>query len=150
MGQSLVQNYLHLVFSTKNRLPMIDSRIEKELHRYLISISNELDCKVIQLGGYVDNIHSLCMLSKKITLVQFMEELKRKSSKWIKTKNDCYQNFYWQDGYGAFSVSPNAVNRVSAYIESQHQHHSTMSFQQEYVGMLEKYRVAFDEKYIWL
>ena len=106
MGQSLVTNYLHIVFSTKHRLALIDDVIENELHNYLGGICKNLECQPLKVGGFEDHIHILCMLSKKITLVKLMEELKSHSSKWIKNTGEAYHNFYWQDGYGAFSVNP--------------------------------------------
>src|SRR6478735_10620569 len=106
MGQSLVKNYMHIVFSTKNREPLIHSSIEAELHSYLAGICNDLECQVLKIGGYDDHVHVLCMLSKKIALMKLVEELKSHSSKRIKTKGKEYAYFYWQDGYGAFSVNP--------------------------------------------
>ncbi len=149
MGQSLVKNYLHIVFSTKHRAPLIDQQIEVELHGYLGGICNKLGCQVIKIGGYTDHIHILCMLSKKITLMKLMEELKSHSSKWIKTKGAEYDNFYWQDGYGAFSVNPSEVEIVVNYIVNQKEHHSKKTFQTEYKAFLEKYKVDFDERYVW-
>jgi len=86
MGQSLVKNYIHLVFSTKDRQQLIHPAVEAELHAYLGGICNKLECTVIKIGGYTDHIHILYMLSKKIALMKLMEELKTHSSKWIKTK----------------------------------------------------------------
>jgi putative transposase len=149
MGQSLVKNYLHLVFSTKHRQPLIYPPVEEELHRYLGGICNQLECQVIQVGGYTDHIHILCMLSKKIALVKLMEELKSHSSKWIKTKGEQYENFYWQDGYGAFSVNPSEVDTVIDYIVNQHNHHKQKTFQDEYRAFLKKYQVEYDERYVW-
>ncbi|MEP4532724.1 MAG: IS200/IS605 family transposase [Cyclobacteriaceae bacterium] len=149
MGQSLVKNYIHIVFSTKHREPLIYPPIEAELHAYLGGICNKLDCTVIKVGGYTDHIHILCMLSKKIALMKLMEKLKSHSSKWIKTKGVGYENFYWQDGYGAFSVNPSEVDTVIAYITNQHEHHSKKTFQDEYRAFLKKYHVEYDEKYVW-
>jgi REP element-mobilizing transposase RayT len=149
MGQSLVKNYIHIVFSTKHREPPILPSIEAELHSYLGGICNKLDCQVIKVGGFTNHIHILCMRSKKIALVKLMEELKSHSSKWIKTKGEDYENFYWQDGYGAFSVNPSEVDVVISYIANQHQHHSTKTFQDEYRAFLKKYNVEYDEKYLW-
>lgn len=149
MGQSLVKNYIHIVFSTKHRESLIHQPVEAELHRYLGSICNKLDCPVIKVGGYTDHIHILCMLSKKITLVKLMEELKSHSSKWIKTKGSEYSNFYWQDGYGAFSVNPSEVAIVVNYIANQKEHHRKKTFQNEYRAFLKKYEVEFDERYVW-
>jgi putative transposase len=106
MGQSLIKNYMHIVFSTKHRQTFIHPPIEEELHAYLGGVCNELDCQTIKIGGYTDHVHILCMLSKKIALMKLLEIVKSHSSKWIKTKGEGYDNFYWQDGYGAFSVNP--------------------------------------------
>ncbi len=150
MGQSLVQNYLHIVFSTKYRKPLINESIEEELYSYLGGICNKLECQVIIVGGYTDHIHILCKLSKKIALMKLVEELKSHSSKWIKTKGGNYQNFYWQDGYGAFSVNPSEVDVVIKYIANQKEHHRKKIFEDEYRAFLEKYAVEFDERYVWL
>jgi putative transposase len=149
MGQSLVKNYLHVVFSTKHRQPIITEAIESELHAYLGGICKKLDCQPIKVGGYNDHIHILCMLSKKITLIKLMEELKSHSSKWIKTKGEDFKNFYWQDGYGAFSVNATEIDVVVSYIANQKEHHSKKTFQDEYKAFLKKYQVEYDERYVW-
>ena len=149
MGQSLVQNYIHLVFSTKHRQPLIHPPVEAELHAYLGGICKRLECPPIQVGGYTDHIHLLCMLSKKLALMKLVEEVKSHSSKWIKTKGENYQHFYWQDGYGAFSVNPAEVDTVIRYITNQHEHHGKKTFQEEYRAFLNKYGVAYDERYVW-
>ena len=149
MGQSLVKNHIHLVFCTKHREPLIQPPVELELHNYLGGICNKLDCQVIKVGGYSDHIHILCMLSKKIPLMKLIEELKLHSSKWIKTKGVGYENFYWQDGYGAFSVTPSEITTVITYITNQHEHHRKKTFQDEYRAFLNKYNVEYDERYVW-
>jgi putative transposase len=149
MGQSLVKNYVHIIFSTKYRQPLIHEPVESELHAYLGGVCNELECHVLNVGGYTDHIHILCMLSKKIALMTLLEEVKKRSSKWIKTKGEAYKNFYWQDGYGAFSVNPAQVEIVRKYIENQHEHHSKKDYKSEYRAFLKKYDVAYDEKYVW-
>lgn len=149
MGQSLVKNYLHIVFSTKYRQPLIDDKVEVELYAYLSGICKKLECTPIKIGGYTDHIHILCMLSKKIALMKLLEEVKSHSSKWIKTKGIEYQNFYWQDGYGAFSVNPVEIDVVIYYIKNQKSHHRGNSFQDEYRSILKKYGVEYDEKYVW-
>lgn len=149
MGQSLVKNYIHIVFSTKYRAPLIHPPVEEELHAYLGGICNRLGCPVIKVGGYTDHIHILCMLSKKIALMKLLEELKSHSSKWIKTRGPEYKNFYWQDGYGAFSVNPSQVDIVIRYIANQHKHHSKKDFKNEYRVFLKKYNVEYDERYVW-
>ncbi len=108
-----------------------------------------MECHTLKVGGYTDHIHILCMLSKKIALVKLLEDVKKSSSKWIKTKGLQYRNFYWQDGYGAFSVSPNQVDNVKNYIANQHEHHRRKSYQEEYRAFLKKYDVDYDERYVW-
>lgn len=149
MGQSLVKNYIHIVFSTKYRQPLIKPGIEEELYRYLGGICSKLECNPVQIGGFTDYVHILCMLSKKIPLMKLLEELKAHSSKWIKTKGEDYRNFYWQDGYGAFSVKPNEVDRVIKYIANQHEHHTKKNFQDESRYFLNIYGVEYDERYVW-
>ena len=149
MGQSIVKNYIHIAFSTKNRLPLINSLIENDLHAYLGGICNNMECTPIKIGGFNDHVHILCVLSKKITLINLMEELKGHSSKWIKTKDASLKNFYWQNGYGAFSVNPSEVDVVVGYIANQYEHHKKKTFQEEYLAFLKKYGVVYDERYIW-
>jgi putative transposase len=149
MPQSLVKNYVHIVFSTKYRQPLILPSIETELHNYLGGICKNLECNPVIVGGYIDHIHLLCILSKKIPLVKLMEELKSHSSKWIKTKDEKLKNFYWQDGYGAFSVNPHEVHVVKGYIANQHEHHKQATFQHEYRAFLKKYAIDYDERYVW-
>jgi REP element-mobilizing transposase RayT len=149
MGQSLVQNYVHIIFGTKHRQPLIKTDIEKELYAYLGSICKRLESPPIKIGGYTDHIHILCRLSKKIALIKLVEELKSHSSKWMKTKSDELRQFYWQSGYGAFSVNPSEVDVVIRYISNQKEHHRKKSFQQEYKAFLKKYNVEYDEQYVW-
>lgn len=149
MSQSLVKNYVHIVFSTKNREPFIDTEIEKELFAYMISICESLESTVIQIGGDFDHVHILCSLSRKIALMKLLEEVKSHSSKWIKTKDEKYENFYWQHGYGAFSVSSKDLNKVINYIKNQRKHHSQNSFQEEYKLLLKDNDMDYDERYVW-
>lgn len=149
MGQSLVKNYVHLVFSTKHRQPFIDANIEDELHAYLGGICKRLECHPIKIGGYTDHVHILCMLSKKIALMKLLEEVKSHSSRWAKTMGPVYHNFYWQDGYGAFSVNPTKVERLINYIANQHEQHNEQKFQDEFRSLLKKHEMEYDERYVW-
>ena len=149
MGQSLVKNYIHLVFSTKYRQPWIQPPVESELHAYIGGVCKNLECPAIIVGGYTDHIHILCLLSKKITLVKLMEEIKSHSSKWIKSKDKAYETFCWQEGYGAFSVNPRSVERVKAYIANQHEHHQKKTFQFEYRSILKRNEMDYNENYVW-
>jgi len=149
MPQSLAKVFLHIVFSTKNRKPLIKQEVEVELHKYLSGIARDHKSLVIAINSVEDHIHILCLLSRNITISKLLEELKKSSSKWIKTKGDAYKNFFWQNGYGAFSVSQSAVNTVKKYIANQKEHHRKKSFKEEYVEFLKKYEIEYDEKYIW-
>ena len=149
MGQSLVQNYIHIVFSTKHREKLIKPIYEQELHSYIGGTCNELECPVLIVGGYTDHIHILCMLSKKIALMTLVQKIKASSSKWMKTKDESLKHFFWQDGYGAFSVNPKKIDIVINYINNQHDHHKQISFKEEYVAFLNKYEVMYNERYVW-
>ena len=149
MPQSLVNNYIHITFSTKNRQPFIDKNIREELFSYLAGICKNKECNPIIVGGYKDHVHLLCLLSQKIALMKLIEQLKSHSSKWIKTKGEQYRNFYWQKGYGAFSINPSQIGIVEKYIKNQKAHHKTKSFKDEYRAFLKKYKINYNEKYVW-
>jgi len=149
MPQSLVKNYIHITFSTKGRSPFIDEPIKNELFKYLGGICKNKDCNPIIVGGHKDHIHILCLLSRKIALMDLIEALKTHSSKWIKTKGGDYEKFYWQRGYGGFSVHYTQVDIVKQYIENQDEHHKKKSFKEEYLTFLKDYEIDYDERYVW-
>ncbi|MCT4589697.1 MAG: IS200/IS605 family transposase [Carboxylicivirga sp.] len=149
MPQSLSKVYVHISFSTKNRENLIDDHIQERLFNYLGGICHGLKCNPIQIGGYYDHVHLLCLLSRKITQADLLQELKRESSKWMKTLGDKYKNFYWQDGYGIFSVNPSEIDVVIEYIKHQKQHHTNKTFKDELKAFLKKYDIEYDEKYLW-
>lgn len=149
MSQSLAKVCTHITFSTKYRQPLIDDKIENDLHAYLGGICNELECLPIKVGGYIDHIHILCVLSRKIAIMNLLKEVKRGSPKWIKTQGREYEEFYWQDGYGIFSVNSTDLEVVIKYIANQKAHHENKTFQDEYRGFLKKYNVEYDERYVW-
>ncbi|HKJ43696.1 MAG TPA: IS200/IS605 family transposase [Sunxiuqinia sp.] len=149
MSQSLSKVYVHITFSTKNHQAFIDHQIGELLFEYLGGICKGMECYPVRVGGYRDHVHILCLLSKKVSQIKFIEELKKQSSKWIKTKGRRYTNFYWQDGYGIFSVNPSEVDIVAKYIINQEAHQKMRSFKEEYRAFLKKYKVEFDERYVW-
>lgn len=149
MAQSLSKVYVHITFSTKDRQNLIDDNIRESLFQYIGGVCKGLECNPVKVGGYTDHVHILCLLSRKISQMDLLEEIKKQSSKWIKTQGDTYLNFYWQDGYGIFSVNPTQVNVVVEYIKNQEEHHKTVSFQDELRAFLKKYKVEYDERYIW-
>ncbi len=149
MAQSLSKVYVHITFSTKNKQNLIDDNIEKSLYEYIGGICKGLKCNPIQVGGYRNHIHILCILSNRITQISLLEEVKKRSSKWIKTKGDKYTNFYWQDGYGIFSINPSEIDVVADYIKNQKEHHKTRSFEDEFRLFLNKYKVDYKEEFVW-
>jgi putative transposase len=149
MPQSLTKIYIHIVFSTKNRQHLITDDIQNELFDYLGGICKQLECNPVRVGGYKNHVHILCILSKKITLIKLIEEIKKSSSKWIKTKGQEFSKFYWQDGYSAFSVNPSQIDIVTKYINNQEEHHRKKSFEEECRTFFKKYGVEYDEKYVW-
>ncbi len=149
MPQSLSKVYVHITFSTKYRAKIIDESIQPRLFDYLGGICKSLECNPVQIGGYLDHIHILCTLSRKITQAKLLEQVKKESSKWIKTISPDYHNFYWQNGYAIFSVYPAEVDVVIRYIKNQKKHHIRKAFEDEYRAYLEKYDIEYDERYVW-
>ena len=149
MSQSLSKIYVHIIFSTKHRNAILKPDVQPDLYRYIGGICNNLECSPVEIGGYYDHLHILCMLSKKITLIDLIKKIKTGSSKWIKTKWEKFEGFHWQDGYGGFSVSPLQIDSVSKYIQEQKEHHRKKTFQDEYRAFLENYKIDFDERYVW-
>jgi putative transposase len=149
MGQSLVKNYVHIVFCTCRRTPYFFEPWDQELHAYLGGICNELKCTPIIIGGFTEHIHMLVNLSKNISAAKFMEEVKGHSSKWIKSKGKQYQHFAWQAGYAIFSVNPRQVENVINYIATQKEHHGLERYEDELRRFLIDNGMEFDERYLW-
>jgi REP element-mobilizing transposase RayT len=149
MSQSLAQIYIHIVFSTKYRKPLIQTEIEEELYAYIGGIIKNLKGNSIKINSVSNHIHILTTLPKTVTLSKYLEEIKRSSSKWIKTKGTDYKNFSWQRGYGAFSVSSYKVNVVKNYIAKQKEHHKSQDFKEEFIEFLDEYKVEYDDRYLW-
>jgi putative transposase len=148
MSQSYVQFYAHVVFHTKNNMKLIHEEYEEELYSYMGGILKNLKSIPFQIGGTSDHVHILCTLPKTTTLADLMEEVKKSSSKWIKTKSPDLNKFYWQDGYGAFSVGWSQIETVKNYIRNQKEHHSKTNFMDEYKKLLVDNGIEFDEKYL--
>jgi REP element-mobilizing transposase RayT len=193
MPQSLSRLIVHIVFSTKARVPILRESIRGELYAYLAGVLRNLECPAIKLapfrrtlktihrrdaetrrkahsscslrlcvsavkngnsytiklGGTADHMHLLCLLSKNLALAKLVEEFKTGSSRWLKTKGPEFQSFHWQSGYGGFSVGESGLEAATRYIDQQEEHHRKVSFQDEYRMLLEKYRVPYDERFVW-
>jgi putative transposase len=146
MPQSLSFILIHVVFSTKDRAPLLDPAIRPDLHAYLATVARDADCECYRAGGVADHVHLAIRLSRTVTIAQLIEKLKTSSSKWLKTQ---IAEFAWQRGYGAFSVSPSDLEALRTYIDTQQEHHKTRTFQEEYRAFLQRYGVEYDERYIW-
>jgi putative transposase len=149
MSQSLSKITTHLVFSTKNRQPRLKESVQPRLFAYLNGICQEWESPAIVVGGHDDHVHVLLVLSKNHALKKIVEEVKKGSSKWIKTLGGELTDFSWQSGYGAFSVSESNIAEIRTYIERQAEHHRRMTFQDELRQLLKRHNIEVDEQYLW-
>jgi REP element-mobilizing transposase RayT len=149
MAQSLSSILIHLVFSTKDRQPVITTDIDAKLHAYMAGTFHECKCPSLLVGGTFDHIHALFSLHRTWSTSDVVEEVKKSSSKWIKTQGPQWKYFHWQAGYGAFSIGQSGVEQVKKYIANQKQHHHRVTFQNEFRGLLKKYQMEYDERYVW-
>jgi putative transposase len=149
MPQSLSNILLHLVFSTKDRQPLIYPEIEPELYAYITAIHKNINCPLMKIGGTSNHLHILCRLERVVPASKLLEEIKKTSSKWIKTKDQRLREFSWQAGYGAFSIGMSNAHALEEYIAQQKYHHQHRSFEEEYRTLLTKYRVEWDENHVW-
>ena len=149
MAQTLVSLLVHIVFSTKNRANLITPEIEPELFPYMTGILKNHESPCLAINGTANHVHLLISQSKNTALSDLIGELKRDSSKWIKTKGAAFRNFHWQDGYGGFSIGQSNMVALKRYITRQKQRHKAASFEAEFLGLLEKYEVEYDERYLW-
>ena len=149
MPQSLARLHIHLVFSTKNRETLIADLVRDSLHRYMASVLQKLGCAPVLINSVEDHAHLLFDLARTVSISQVVEEVKKSSSKWIKTQGQEFARFAWQAGYGAFAVSESNVGTVRTYIANQREQHRTKTFQEEYRAFLERHNVTFDESYVW-
>ena len=150
MPQSMARVVIHIVFSTKHRKTWLDDKdVRCDLYKYVAQTLSTIECPGITIGGVEDHIHILCNLSRKMAIMDLIEELKTSSSKWIKKQGTKYRDFYWQRGYGAFSVSESKVPEVREYIDNQEEHHKRMTYQEEFRLLCQRHGIEIDERYVW-
>lgn len=149
MAQTLTRLLVHAIFSTKGRQDLIPPEIESELHAYLAGICRNCGSPLLTAGGTANHVHLLISLSKTIALSDLMLNVKKDSSRWLKTKAPGLERFGWQDGYGAFSIGQSQAAAVTAYIARQKEKHRAMSFEAEFIALLKKYNVPYDPRYVW-
>ena len=149
MAQSLCKVYLHIIFHVKTTSPKIDEEHLARVYSYIGQLVNNAGCKVIRVGGISDHVHVVCTLSRETTIAHLVEELKRNSSRWIKTLDERYKWFAWQGGYAAFSVSQSVIDKTVVYVGNQKEHHKKVSFKDEYLQWLRMYGIDYDEQYVF-
>jgi putative transposase len=149
MPQSLARLHIHLIFSTKNRERLISGDVRDSLHAYMATVLQNRGCSPVLINSVEDHVHILFDLARTVTVSSTVEEVKKASSKWIKTQGAAFASFAWQAGYGAFAVSESNIPAVRDYIAGQQEHHRKKSFQDEYRAFLVRHGVDFDERYVW-
>ncbi len=149
MPQSLASLLVHLVYSTKNREPFITPDIESELYAYQASLFQAQGCPALIINGMADHVHALFRLSRTRALCDVVEDVKRYSSKWLKTKGPLQAAFQWQTGYGAFSLGESSIEAATTYIANQKEHHRGRTYQEELRRFLRRYKIEYDERYVW-
>ena len=146
---SYVSSYFHCVFSTKDRRPLITAALRERLWPYLGGIARENKMKALAIGGVADHVHLLLSLPATMPIAKAMQLIKGGSSKWVHETFPDQRLFAWQTKYGAFSTSVSQLDGIINYIETQEEHHRKMSFQEEFLALLKKHRIEYDDRYLW-
>ncbi len=149
MAQSLSMILLHLIFGTKNRQTWIAKELQPKLHAYLAVACREVGSHAYRVGGTDDHVHIACKFPRTLTVAKLLEEIKKTSSAWMKKQDPKCEDFTWQGGYAAFSLGQSQLPTLIRYIENQEEHHKKRTFQEELIEFLKKYKVDYDEKYLW-
>ena len=150
MTHSYAQAWMHIVFSTKERKAFLaDKTVRAAVHTYLAGVCRQMGSQALIVGGIGDHVHILCNQSKNVAMRDLVQRLKQGSSLWIKRQWPALGNFYWQEGYAHFSVSPSLLEQARAYIANQEQHHRVEDFQDEYRAFLIRAKIPFNEQDLW-
>ncbi len=149
MPQSFVCMHCHIVFSTKGREPWLTDELLPRLFAYIGGIVRAHGSVLVAAGGVPDHVHLLVSLSKESSIADLLREIKANSSRWIHETFPDLGGFHWQTGYGAFAVSYSDLDRVEQYVREQPEHHRERTFQEEFLALLRRHRIPFDERYLW-
>jgi putative transposase len=149
MPQSLACLHIHLIFSTRNREGVLADHVREDMHAYMAAVLNDYGCPVNLINSAKDHVHVLFQLKRDVALSRAVEQVKKTSSKWIKTQGHAFAGFAWQAGYGAFAVSKSNVEAVRGYVANQQVHHQHKTFEEEYRAFLNRHGVGYDERYVW-
>lgn len=147
MAQSLGRVLVHVVFSTRERRPLLDERRRAAVHAYLTGAVRSVGCGPVRIGGTSDHVHALVSLARTLSVAEVLHVMKGSSSRWM-SRHGC-REFAWQRGYAAFSVGESQREVVARYIERQEEHHRRRTFEEELRRFLERHGVAYDERYLW-
>ena len=149
MPSSYTCLHYHLVFSTKNREPMIHSAWQDQMFAYIGGILRGEEGCLLAAGCMPDHVHLLVGISKRMAVADALRIIKSKSSKWVHETIPACSEFAWQEGYGAFTVSYSSLDAVREYLANQAEHHRVRTFQEEFLAMLERHGIPYDPRYIW-
>lgn len=149
MANTYSQLYIHFVFAVQNRVSLIQPEWEEELYKYITGIIQNKTHKMIAFNGMPDHLHLFIGYQPKEAMSELIKVVKSESTKWVKGRGFVRGKFQWQEGYGAFSYSRSQVDRVYHYIRNQKEHHRKKSFREEYLQLLKKFNVNFDERYVF-
>jgi putative transposase len=149
MANTYVRVIIHYIWSTKGREPLIRPSIEERVWSYIAGIAHQRGMKAIKVGGIEDHVHVVIELAKQVNISEVAKHLKGFSSRWINKEGLTETPFAWQDGFGAYSVSPSHLESLVRYVENQREHHATQSFEDEYLEFLKRYGVAYKPEYLW-
>jgi REP element-mobilizing transposase RayT len=149
MANSYTSLFVHVIFGTHNREPLLIPTIRERLWPYMGGIARENHMKALSVGGMLDHAHMLLKLSATMSVAKGVQLIKTVSSKWIHEHIEALRNFAWQEGYGAFTVAASDLDDVIAYIERQEEHHRLRTFQEEYIAFLKENKIEYDERYVW-
>lgn len=146
---SYISSYLHCVFSTKERRKIITPALAQRLWPFMGGIARQHKIKAIEIGGVADHVHLLLSLPSTLAIAKALQLIKGGSSKWVHETFPEHRSFRWQEKYGAFSVSVSRLDKIVEYIQGQEEHHRKMTFQEEFISLLKKHRIEYDERYLW-
>jgi len=147
MGHTFTNHLYHIVFSTKNRLPLIEANIREELYKYICGIARRCNGVVIGINGTSDHVHIFAQINPSVPVSDFVRMIKANSSKWVSEKFPAKRSFQWQAGYASFSVSESNSNAVKKYIQEQERHHRTQTFAEELKAFLERHGIRYDPEH---
>ncbi|MBC8875313.1 MAG: IS200/IS605 family transposase [Planctomycetes bacterium] len=149
MAGTFTKLLYHAVYSTKHREPLIVPSLRDRLYEYIGGIIRGEGGVLLEIGGTPDHIHWVARLKTEPSVAVMLKTVKAKSSKWVNEQTDHQGKFAWQRGYGAFTVSVSQLPKVNRYVRSQEEHHRVKAFKEEFIGLLEKHGIEYDERYVW-